>query len=169
MKGGIMNSHNVIASLLLCMCCSIQNSLADDQDAFSLVKQANEKMQMGDSGKAEQFYMQALQESPDNLEIRLSVAEFYIQQSQYQEADNIITNADQKNYRVWRAKSILLLSQGKENESILALEKAFNLGGRDLYILQRLQTYYEMTGNRARQKQIENNLHSHAAQQNRSK
>ena len=164
-----MNSHKVITCLLLCICCSIQNSFADDQEAFSLIKQASKKMQMGDSGKAEQFYMQALQESPANLEIKISVAEFYIQQARYAEAENIITNADQKNYRVWRAKSILLLSQGKEKESILALEKAFNLGGRDLYILQRLQTHYEMTGNRARQQQIENNLQSHAAQQNRSK
>jgi tetratricopeptide (TPR) repeat protein len=146
------------SSLVVCiaLCSLAEQSLAQIKKE-TFVQQAEQKMRMGDVGKAELLYMHALQQSPTDANIASAVAEFYIQQHRVAEAEKLINAADQSNPHVWRARSLLFQAQGDDAKSITALEKAFALGGdTDIFTLTRLQQHYEATGNTARQKQMEN-------------
>ncbi len=133
-------------------------TFANTDKAQALVAQAAYKIKTGNPGKAEMLYAQALQEDPTNRDIPLSLAELYIQQHRYDDAEQSLIKGDTQYYRFWKVKGILHQVRNEKSQAIAAFEKAIQLtGGKsDAYILTCLQTHYESIGNSAAKKQMEN-------------
>jgi thioredoxin-like negative regulator of GroEL len=150
-----------IATAILISSLSAQHVVADQAKAKEFSDKAKQKIQTGDIGKAELLYAQALQEEPNSSEIALSLAEFYIQQHRYDEAEIMIAKGDVNHFHYWKTKAILYQSTGDQPHAIAAFEQALNVGGKeDTYILSGLQMHYEANGDSARKKQMENLLAS---------
>ena len=142
------------------VCLGVGVAQADAAKGKVYAEQAAHKMKVGDLGKAEMLYAQAMQEEPANLDFPLSLAELYIQQHRYDDAQKILKQSDTRYYRYWKTKGILLQSLQKPEQAISAFKRALQLpGGKsDAYMLTCLQSHYESIGDSARRKQMENLL-----------
>ncbi|MES2637012.1 MAG: tetratricopeptide repeat protein, partial [Pseudomonadota bacterium] len=150
-----------LATAFLISSLSAQYVAADQAKAKDFSDKAKQKIQTGDVGKAELLYAQALQEEPNSSEIALSLAEFYIQQRRFDEAEKMIARGDVNHFHYWKTKAILYQSTGDQPHAIAAFEQALNVGGKeDTYVLSNLQMHYEASGDSARKKQMENLLAS---------
>jgi tetratricopeptide (TPR) repeat protein len=144
-------------------------AVADNAKAQDFAQKARQKIQTGDSGKAELLYAQAMQESPTNSDIALSLAELYIQQRRYADAERIMAKTNVNNVHYWKTKGIWYQSQGNQPQAIAAFEKSLSFGGKeDAYIVSILQMHYETNGNGAGKKQMENLLATQALNQKNS-
>lgn len=135
---------------------------ASEANARKFSAQAKAQLDAGNISRAELLYAQAMQESPNDTTLSMQLAEIYISQRRFDEADRLIAKTQQSqpsDYRVWKARGELQLAQGNEAGAIESYEKSFSLGGKeDAFVLQNLQQHYERTGNATRKKQMENNL-----------
>ena len=135
---------------------------SSEASARKLSERARSELDAGNITRAELLYAQAMQESPNDVGLSVQLAEIYISQHRFDEADRLIAKTQQaqpSNYRVWKARGELQRAQGNDADAIASYEKAFSLGGKeDAYVLQNLQQHYEKTGNSTRKKQMENNL-----------
>lgn len=135
---------------------------ATETNAKRSIAQAQAELGAGNITRAELLFGRAMQELPNDVGPAMSLAEIYMSQHRFDEAERLIAKTLQTqsaDYRVWKAKGQLQRAQGNESEAIADYEKAFSLGGKeDAFVLQSLQQHYEKTGNAVRQKQMENNL-----------
>jgi len=146
-------------------------ALASDASASALAVQARAQLDAGNVTRAELLYAQAMQEAPGDVGLSMTLAEIYIAQRRFDEADRLIATTllvQPSDYRIWKTRGQLQRAQGNEAGAISDYEKAFSLGGReDMYVLQNLQQHYEKTKNDGRKKQMENNLQSLKAKNTR--
>jgi tetratricopeptide (TPR) repeat protein len=148
-----------IASGLVMSSAYIPFAVADHAKAKAFSEQAKQKIRTGDTGKAELLYAQALQEEPNSSEVALSLADFYIQQHRYDDAEKMIAKGDANNFHYWKTKGILYQSKNDQPHAIEAFEQALKVGGKeDTYVVSYLQMHYEAMGNSAQKRQMENIL-----------
>jgi len=135
---------------------------AGPAEAQAYAAEAAQKLAMGDVAKAEILYAQAMQESPSDVGISMSLAELYISQQRFDSAKSLIDAALQTaatDYRPWKTQAIYQRVQGNEARAIRSFERAFSLGAKsDRYVVANLQQHFEATGNKARKQQMDNLL-----------
>jgi Tfp pilus assembly protein PilF len=155
-----MKLHTIINIVtILVVGTEVQYVSADSVKARAFTDRATQAIKMGDSNKAELLFAQAMQEDPKNNVFLLALADFYVQQHRFVEAEQLIVSGDQKDYRLWKTKAIMHQVKNEPTLAISAFEQALSLGGKaDRYILTCLQVHYEKIGDAVRKKQMEHLL-----------
>jgi len=124
-------------------------------DLQGYLDKANHYLMMGQPQKAEQSLMRALRQNNQSLEAYLQLADLYLSQQYFAEAERLLNQALEfstlsRAPQLWLRVGLLHRDLGRSAQANSAYQQAEAFGQDSIEVLERVAGYYFLVGDNAR-------------------